>query len=91
MCEAGRYISGVAPAESGVALTDETARTLFVRCTDKKYLIYVERAERSQISPQYSVISTTRYDDDQDYFRKMRLIATIQRGKTEFGVIKQSP
>ena len=90
MCEAGRYISGVAPAESSVALTDETARTLFVRCTDKKYPIYVERAEKSQISPQYSVIYT-RYDDDQDYFRKMRLIYTIQRGKTEFGVVKQAP
>jgi hypothetical protein len=90
MCEAGRTISDVAPAGSSVALTDETARTLFERCTDQKYLIYVERAEQSQISPQYSVIYT-RYNDDQDYFRKMRLIAIIQRGQTEFAVVKQAP
>jgi 4-amino-4-deoxy-L-arabinose transferase-like glycosyltransferase len=90
MCETGRYLNAFAPEGGSVALTDPTARTLFERCTDKKYVIYVERAEKSQINPQYSVIYT-RYDDDKDYFRKMKIIDTIQRGKTEFAVVKQAP
>jgi hypothetical protein len=60
---------------------------MFKNCANPDFQILVERAEISKINPDYSVIYT-RYGDDQDYFRSMKVIKTIGRGKTVFLVIK---
>jgi hypothetical protein len=90
LCEAGRYLSAVAPAGAKVAVTDDVAKTFLVRCTSGQFLLFVERAAQSQISPDFSAVNT-RYDDDQDYFRKLKPIEVIGRGNTPFTVIRQAP
>jgi hypothetical protein len=87
MCEAARYLSGIAKDGAQVAFTDEGLSLMFKDCEANKFQILVERAEKSKISPDYSVV-LTRYDDDLDYFRSMKIIKTIQRGKTLFVVIR---
>jgi len=89
-CEAGRYLDSIAPAGASVAVTEDDARTLFVRCSHNNFLMYVERADKSQINPDFSVVNS-RYDDDLDYFRKMKLIDVIGRGQAIFEIIRKAP
>lgn len=83
-------MSAFAPDGTRVALTDTGAKTQFLRCAGKKFVTFVERAENSQISPDYSVI-TTRFDDDLNYFRSMPVVDLIGRGKTGFVAVKKAP
>jgi hypothetical protein len=88
MCEMGRYLNVVAPDSARIALTDNLATTLFLRCTDKSYQMFVERVEITKVNPDFAIIST-RYDDDLDYFRKMQTFYVTGRGKTIFSVAKK--
>jgi 4-amino-4-deoxy-L-arabinose transferase-like glycosyltransferase len=90
MCEAGRYVGSHSPSGTTVAFTDDLLGSLFARCTTGIHPAFAERVEKSLINPDYSVIST-RYDDDIDYFRKMKIVQTIGRGSTLFTVIKHRP
>jgi len=89
-CEAARYLSSIAPDGARVSLTDSGIQTQFVRCADKKFLIFIEGVEKSLVKPDYSVIPT-RFDDDLGYFRSMLVLNTIGRGKTGFMVVKKAP
>jgi len=86
-CEAAQYLSKNAQEGSQIAFTDSMAASIFSKCAEKKFDIVIERLEHSQLSPDYSVVST-RYDDDIDYFRNMQPFKTITRGKTPFLVIR---
>jgi hypothetical protein len=86
-CEAGNYLTASAPDGSQIAFTNSIFSWMFKNCANPDFQLLVERAEISKINPDYSVIYT-RYGDDQDYYRSMKTIKTIGRGKTVFLVIK---
>ncbi|MCX6056303.1 MAG: hypothetical protein NTZ74_15605 [Chloroflexi bacterium] len=86
-CEAAQYLSNNAQEGSQIAFTDSMAASIFMECAHKKFDIVVERVEYSQISPDYSIVST-RYDDDIDYFRTLQPLKIIKRGETPFLVIR---
>ncbi|MDR3574580.1 MAG: hypothetical protein P4L50_12000 [Anaerolineaceae bacterium] len=87
LCEAGRYLSSIAKDGSQIVFTDPILSWMFNQCTDKKFQIIINRSNNPLGSPDYSVV-LTRYNDDQDYFRSMKKIKTIQRGETPFLVIR---
>jgi len=90
MCEMGREVSSVAPENARIAFTDDLARTLFERCTDKRFQLFYERSETDKLHPEYSVVSS-RFGDDQEFFRNMPVIYTSGRGNTIFSVVKKAP
>ena len=87
MCAAARSLDQKTQGTTEVALTDNIYSWMFKYCAKNTYDIRVERLQVSKIDPAYSIIST-RYGDDQDYFRSMKTVSTIGRGKTIFVVIK---
>jgi len=89
LCEAGRYLSEVAKKGSQVAFTNPILSWMFKECADPKmnFQILVESTDKSKLSPDYSVV-LARYNDDMAYFRSLKKIKTIQRGKTAFLVIR---
>ncbi len=89
-CEDSRYLSAISPDAARIALTDGLLETLFLRCMDKKFQVFIERTEADTLKPDFSVISS-RYDDDLDYFRYMPIIHITGRGNTIFSVIKKAP
>ena len=90
LCEAARVISNHTSEAATVAVTDHTLGLVFKECASSQLSLLVERADPSTIQPDYSAI-LTRYDDDLDYFRSMRVITTIGRGNTPFAVVKKTP
>ncbi len=86
-CEAAQYLSENAQTGSQIAFTDSIAASIFLECAKKEFDIVIERVEFSQLSPDFSIVST-RYDDDIDYFRNMLPLKTISRGETPFLVIR---
>jgi len=87
LCEAGKYISNIAKEGDQVVFTNPVLSWMFKECADKNFQIIVNRSNKTVGSPDYSVV-LTRYNDDQDYFRSMKKIKTIQRGETAFLVIR---
>jgi len=88
-CEAGRYLTENAEENSVVAFTDRLSSNIFLECAEKDFIVVVERSDKSELVPDYSVVST-RYDDDLDYFRNLEPIHIIQRGNTPFTVIRKN-
>ncbi len=89
VCDTAHYLDSIAGDGARIGVTTDVVKTLFLRCADKKFVVSVERVEASKISADYSVIPT-RYNDDIDYFRNMKVINIVGRGKTEFTVIKKA-
>ncbi len=87
LCEAGKFLSAIAEPNAQIAFTNPQFTMLFKECAENNFEYLVERADQSEISPDFSVI-VSRYDDDLDYFRSMKTIKTIERGETVFLVIK---
>jgi hypothetical protein len=87
MCAAAKSLDQETQGTTEVALTDNIYSWMFKYCAKNSYDIRVERLQVSKIDPAYSIVST-RYGDDQDYFRSMKTVSTIGRGRTIFVVIK---
>lgn len=88
VCEAGRYLDRTAPPGAVIALTTDELKQIFIDCTTPgRFDIRVDRTDRPAFIPDYG-ITTTRNDDDLDYFRELPVLKTIGRGKTVFAVIR---
>lgn len=88
VCEAAEYLNDTAADGAVVALTDGILRQIFDTCAvPGKFDVRLTENEAADWQPQYAVL-LTRYDNDQDYFRSLPIIAQFGRGKTDFVVIR---